>query len=54
MCTLVGGGPSLPCSFVMFTRARSDTVVQCVAKTTHFPSALRLLRQFPVGAAEQI
>jgi hypothetical protein len=53
-CTLVGSGPSLPCSFVMFTRARSDTVVQCVAKTTHFPLALRPFRQFAAGAAERI
>ena len=52
MCTFAGIGPSLPCSVVMFTRARSDTDVQCVAKTTHFPSALRLLRRSSAGAAE--
>ena len=40
MCTFVGIGPSLPCSIVMFTRARSYTVVPCVVKKTHFPSAL--------------
>ena len=42
----------LPCSVVMFTKARSDADAQCVAKTTHFPSPLRLLRRSCAGAAE--
>jgi len=33
-------------------KSPSDTDVQCVAKTTHFPSALRLLRRSSAGAAE--
>jgi hypothetical protein len=53
ICTFVLIGPSLPCSVVMFTSSRSDTDVQRVAKTTHFPSALPLLRRSSAGAAEQ-
>ena len=46
--------PSLPCSVVMFTNARSDTVVPNVAKMTPFPSALlRPLRRSYVGVAER-
>ena len=54
MYTFAGNGPSLPCSVVMFTRVSSDTVVPCVVKKTHFPSApLRLSCGSSAGNAEQ-
>jgi hypothetical protein len=54
MCTSVGSGPSLPCCDVIFTRARYDTVVLRVAKTTRYHSArLPPSRQYSAGAAEQ-